>query len=97
MTAVSKLLDGHAEILHMCHWQAIWLFKNHPKYLDKLKQTGYMYQEYHPCFLVMSKQSQLAARMKDQIGRTVQELIDDGTMKRIIESYVPEWWEWYTK
>lgn len=94
-TAVDKLLSGRAGVLHMGRWEAIWFFKNHPEYRAKLQQTGYVHREYHPCYLVMSKQSAMAAKWKERIGRTVQEMLDDGTIKRIIESYVPGWWEYY--
>ncbi len=93
--AADTLLDGRADVLHMCHWQAIWFFKNNPQYLNRLKQTSYIHREYHPCYLVMCKRSPLAAAMKDQISRTIREMLDDGTLKRIIESYVPGWWEYY--
>ncbi len=95
--AADKLLDGRADVLHMCHWQAIWFFKNNPQYRSKLRQTSYTHREYHPIYLVMFKGSSLAAGMKDQIARTVHDMLDDGTIQRIVESYVPGWWEYYKK
>jgi polar amino acid transport system substrate-binding protein len=95
--AADKLLDGRVEVLHMSDWQAMRLFKDHPQYRDKLKRTAYVHREYHPNFMVMSKRSPLAARVKDQIGRTIQGLLDDGTMKSIVERYLPGWWEYYTE
>ncbi len=95
--AADKLLDGRVDVLHMCHWQAIWFFKNNPQYRDKLKQTSYIHREYHPIYLVMFKSSSLATGMKDQIARAVQDMLDDGAIRRIVESYVPGWWEYYRK
>ncbi len=93
--AADKLLDGRADVLHMCHWQAIWFFKNNPDYLNRLKQTSYIHREFHPNYLVMFKSSPLAAELKDRIGQTVRQMLDDGSIKRIIDSYVPGWWEYY--
>ncbi len=95
--AADKLIEGRVDVLHMCDWQAIWFFKNNPEYRDRLRQTRYTHREYHPNYLVMSKQSPLAEKMKGQIGRTLRNMLDDGTVRRIVDSYVPGWWEYYEK
>ena len=43
--------------------------------------------------MVMSKKSGLTAEWMEIFGRTIQEMIDDGTMKGIVDSYVPGWYE----
>ena len=45
--------------------------------------------------MVMSKKSPLSGKWKDRFGQTIQQMIDDGTMKRIIDSYVMDWYESY--
>ena len=93
--AFDELLAENIDAVLICEWRAMWHLRN-GKYKDKVKLAGYTYNEYHPCYLVMSKKSAFAENWKDRFGRTIQEIIDDGTMKKIIDSYVPDWYEIYS-
>ena len=87
-----KLKTGDVDVLHINEWQAIWYFSNE-KNRDEFKLLNYTYSEYHPCYMVMSKKSCFTEEWLDIFGKTIQEIIDDGTMKEIVNSYVPGWYE----
>lgn len=87
-----KLLKGEVDVVHINEWLAIWYFVNEESN-DQFELSNYTYSEYHPGYMVMSKKSSLATEWLDEIGNTIQQMIDDGTMKEIINSYVPNWYE----
>ncbi len=89
-----KLSEGMVDAAHVNQWQAIRFFRDEQQ-RDTFKLAGYTYNEYHACYMVMSKKSPLAEKWNNGFGRTIREMIDDGTMKRIIDSYVPDWYEIY--
>jgi polar amino acid transport system substrate-binding protein len=93
--AFSKLLEGTVDAVHIIQWQAIRFFGD-GQHGDEFELANFTYSEYHPCYMVMSKKSAFTGEWKGRLGRTIQEMIDDGTMKRIIDSYVPGWYESYT-
>ncbi|MEN6426149.1 MAG: transporter substrate-binding domain-containing protein [Phycisphaerales bacterium] len=92
--AFDMLLAGTVDAVHICQWRAVWQLRN-GEYRNQIALADYAYREYHPCYLVMAKKSALAERWKDRFGRTIQHMIDDGTMKHIVDSYVPGWYEYY--
>ncbi len=92
--AFDMLLAGTVDAVHINQWRAMWHF-HEGEHKDPIALADYVYREYHPCYLVMAKRSALAERWKDLFGQTVQHMIDDGTMKRIVDSYVPGWYEYY--
>lgn len=92
--AFQKLLDGTVDAAHVNQWQAIRFFRDE-RQRDKFVLADYSYSEYHACHMVMSKKSPLVGKWKDHFGQTIQHMIDDGTMKRIIDSYAPDWYEVY--
>ena len=92
--AFEKLLEGDVDAVHLNQWLAID-FSHDRKDKDKFEIANYTYSEYHACYMVMSKKSPLSGKWKGRFGRTIQQMIDDGTMKRIIDSYVPDWYESY--
>jgi len=91
--AFDKLLTGNVDAVHISEWRAIWYLRD-GKHKDQIDLANYSYSEYHPCYLVMSKKSAFAEKWKDIFGQTIQQMIDDGTMKRIIDSYVSGWYEY---
>jgi polar amino acid transport system substrate-binding protein len=92
--AFDKLLAGKIDAVHISEWRAIWYLRN-GKLKDQIDLANYAYSEYHPCYLVMSKKSAFAEKWKDIFGQTIKQMIDDGTMKRIVDLYVPGWYEYY--
>lgn len=94
--AFEKLRQGTVDAVHVNQWQDLWYFRE-GNTRDGFRRANYVYNEYHPCYLVMSKKSPLANKWRDRFGHTIQAMLDDGTMKRIIEAYVPDWYEVYDK
>ena len=45
---------------------------------------------------IISKKSIFSKKWKKAFEKTIQDMIKDGTMKSIIDSYIPEWYEIYT-
>ncbi|MBN1806648.1 MAG: transporter substrate-binding domain-containing protein [Sedimentisphaerales bacterium] len=92
--AFKMLLNKDVDAVHINQWLALDFFRDR-KDKDKFELAKYTYSEYHACYVVMSKKSPLAEKWKDLFGRTIQQMIDNGTMKRIIDSYAPDWYESY--
>lgn len=86
------LINDSVDIIHVNQWLAEWFLQN-GEYDSQIKLTPYSYSEYHSCYMVMSKKA--APKWEKVFGQTLQKMIDDGTMKRIINSYVPDWYEIY--
>lgn len=93
--AFQKLLEGTVDAVCVSQWQAIRFFRDE-QHRGEFKLANYTYSEYHTCYMVMSKKSAFAVEWKDRFGQTIQEMIDDGTMKRIVDSYIFGWYESYT-
>ncbi len=89
------LLNDSIAVVHAMQWLAERFLRDE-KYNSQIKLTPYTYSEYHSCYMVMSKKSALTPKWEKVFGQTIQKMIDDGTMKKIIDSYVPGWYETYT-
>lgn len=92
--AFKMLLNEDVDAVHINQWLASD-FLHDRKDKDKIELANYTYSEYHACYMVMSRKSPLAGKRKDRFGQTIQQMINDRTMKRIIDSYVMDWYESY--
>lgn len=92
--AFDQLASGEVDAVLVTQWLAIWHFRDGGQALQ-FRRAAYTHCEYHPGYLVMSKRSPMLDRYKARFERTIQELIDDGTIKRIVDRYVPGWYERY--
>jgi ABC-type amino acid transport substrate-binding protein len=86
------LFNDSVDVVHIVQWLAMWFLQD-GKYTSNVKLTPYSYSEFHPIYLVMSRKSNLTPKYAVAFGHTIKEMIEDGTMKRIIDSYVPGWYE----
>ena len=58
----------------------------------KYKKATFSYSEYHPVYLVMSKKSNFISQV-DEFEHVLKEMLADGTIRNIINNYVPGWYE----
>jgi hypothetical protein len=76
-------------------WQGDYYLRNASD-ADRFEKAPYYHKEYHPVYLVMSKKAPLLNR-RDQLEAALAEMMEDGTVRRIVDRYVPGWYEDYEK
>jgi ABC-type amino acid transport substrate-binding protein len=92
--AFEQLDRGAVDAVLITQWLAIWYFRQSGNE-SMFRRATYVHREYHPSYLVMSRSSPLLGRYKVHFEQTIQELIEDGTVRRIVDGYVPGWYERY--
>ena len=87
-----KLAAGELDAVHINEWLVISYFQdNHNR--EQFKLQEYSYRENHPSYFVISRQSRYAQEWPEVFGKTIQEMIDDGSMQKIMDKYIPGWYE----
>ncbi len=89
----SKLKEGTLDAVLTNDWAGDY-FLMQSDWKNQFEKACYSYSEYHPCYLVMSKQSKYIRRVND-FENTLKEMLDDGTVCRIVNRYIPNWYDYF--
>jgi ABC-type amino acid transport substrate-binding protein len=90
-----RLAQGQLDVLVAVEWQGDY-YLQHAANADRFEKVSYGHKEYHPVHLVMSRKSRLLDR-REQLEEALAGMVEDGTVKAIVDRYLPGWYEPYEK
>jgi ABC-type amino acid transport substrate-binding protein len=90
-----RLQQGRIDVLVACEWHGDYFLRNWPD-AGLIEKALYFQKEYHPIYQVMSKKSKNLDK-RDLLEKALAGMMEDGTVKTIIDRYVPGWYESYRK